>query len=311
MTGINRNKEEKMRISTPFLPIPMGAVYDPNLNNTEKVLLADIFYFRNGPYFKSNKIISRILGLKTDRSVQIVISGLIKKGIIKKHVITKNGEFYRRYLKISESYYQYLYSFDAEKAVYDDLAITNQEDGGENELGTPTKSVSEGGEINFTTPRSKFRHRRIIEKNNLEEEYENIYISHPQTFDKVAETKESNIEEPTHSITKVEKRKSTVLPIPTLEEVEEWALNKGSTKETALSFFRYWEALDWKDRRGVKLKNWHRNFATWLVNEAKFDERQGTRRGTVNGIPHAPGLESFNKTDEEILRDLHNFGKYK
>lgn len=81
------------------------------------------------------------------------------------------------------------------------------------------------------------------------------------SIDKISEGKSS--------IDDVKKGKKTkVFVPPTIEEVVEYAKNKGH-EELAQRFFDYFNDGDWIDSQGNKVRNWKQKFLTWCAREEK------------------------------------------
>lgn len=55
---------------------------------------------------------------------------------------------------------------------------------------------------------------------------------------------------------------------PTYEEVLEYAKSRGR-EDLAKAFFDYYDVGDWKDKDGVKVKNWKQKFVSWENRNAK------------------------------------------
>ena len=77
--------------------------------------------------------------------------------------------------------------------------------------------------------------------------------------------------------------KNNIYSKPTLEEIENYVKEK-QLKVNAKSFFDYFEAGDWKDSKGNKVKSWKQKLLTWeKFNNAKEDkQRLSTERKGIN-----------------------------
>ena len=77
--------------------------------------------------------------------------------------------------------------------------------------------------------------------------------------------------------------KNNIYSKPTLEEIENYVKEK-QLKVNAKSFFEYFEAGDWKDSKGNKVKSWKQKILTWeKFNNAKEDkQRPSTERKGIN-----------------------------
>ena len=81
----------------------------------------------------------------------------------------------------------------------------------------------------------------------------------------------------------IEKEKKERFKKPTLEEIEKYVKEK-QLKVNAKSFFDYFEAGDWKDSKGNKVKSWKQKLLTWeKFNNFKEDkQRPSTERKGIN-----------------------------
>lgn len=88
--------------------------------------------------------------------------------------------------------------------------------------------------------------------------------------------KENNIKEKAHRTTK------EFVP-PTFEEVLEYAKSR-KREDLARTFFDYFEAGDWIDSKGVKVRSWKQKFITWENNNPinKGGNNAGAKQG-ANG----------------------------
>lgn len=57
---------------------------------------------------------------------------------------------------------------------------------------------------------------------------------------------------------------------PTLSEVEDYFLEKGSTTEQAKKAFDYYEVADWHDAKGKPVKNWKQKMLSVWINNSNF-----------------------------------------
>lgn len=58
---------------------------------------------------------------------------------------------------------------------------------------------------------------------------------------------------------------------PTLSEVEDYFLEKGSTIEAARKAFEYYDIADWKDSKGKPVKNWKQKMLAVWINNSNFN----------------------------------------
>ena len=69
---------------------------------------------------------------------------------------------------------------------------------------------------------------------------------------------------------KKKKVKDNILPIPSIEEVEEYIKSKGYDID-ARAFWAYYDAREWM-KDGKPIKNWHLQVATWVNNSNRYDK---------------------------------------
>ena len=102
---------------------------------------------------------------------------------------------------------------------------------------------------------------------------------------------EENIEDNKEKINKKEKKpraKKEFVP-PAYEEVLEYAKSRGR-EDLARKFFDYFDAGEWIDSKGNKVRNWKQKFITWESNNEK-GANNGEFRGSVNGTNQAEQTE--------------------
>lgn len=58
---------------------------------------------------------------------------------------------------------------------------------------------------------------------------------------------------------------------PTLSEVEDYFLEKGSTIEQAKKAFEYYEVANWHDAKGKPVKNWKQKMLSVWINNSNFN----------------------------------------
>ena len=58
---------------------------------------------------------------------------------------------------------------------------------------------------------------------------------------------------------------------PTLSEVEDYFLEKGSTIEKAKQAFEYYEVANWHDSKGKQVKNWKQKMLSVWINNSNFN----------------------------------------
>ena len=70
---------------------------------------------------------------------------------------------------------------------------------------------------------------------------------------------------------------------PTLEEVQAYCTERKNNVD-AKKFFEYYDAADWYDSKGVKMKSWKQKVITW--EGSRKDNQKTTDKGEVkNGLP--------------------------
>jgi hypothetical protein len=58
---------------------------------------------------------------------------------------------------------------------------------------------------------------------------------------------------------------------PSISEVEDYFLEKGSTIEAAKKAFEYYDVADWKDSKGKPVKNWKQKMLAVWINNSNFN----------------------------------------
>jgi hypothetical protein len=66
-------------------------------------------------------------------------------------------------------------------------------------------------------------------------------------------------------------QKTNSVQKPTLSEVEDYFLEKGSTVEAAKQAFEYYDVADWQDSKGKPVKNWKQKMLAVWINNRNFN----------------------------------------
>jgi len=66
-------------------------------------------------------------------------------------------------------------------------------------------------------------------------------------------------------------QKTNSIQKPTLSEVEDYFLEKGSTVEAAKQAFEYYDVADWQDSKGKPVKNWKQKMLAVWINNRNFN----------------------------------------
>lgn len=83
-----------------------------------------------------------------------------------------------------------------------------------------------------------------------------------------------------NSITKPKKK--YVFTPPTLDEVKVYFKEKGYSEDSAIRAFNYYEAGDWSDGRGTKVKSWKQKMiGVWFKPENKIKEESYRKQETT------------------------------
>lgn len=77
---------------------------------------------------------------------------------------------------------------------------------------------------------------------------------------------------------------------PTFEEIEEYAISRGY-QNLAKKFFEYYTTGDWRDSKGIKIKNWKQKFITW----------EGDRTQTKKPEPKNSTMRAYSKNELQGL----------
>ena len=121
---------------------------------------------------------------------------------------------------------------------------------------------------NFDTTRDCKFDTTDVEKEKRSKKEKDIYI-----YSNVIEEEKKN-KEKTH-------RKSKEFTPPTYEQVLEYAKSR-NREDLARKFFDYFDAGDWIDSKGTKVRSWKQKFITWESNNEK-GEANGEHGGSSNG----------------------------
>lgn len=124
---------------------------------------------------------------------------------------------------------------------------------------------------------------QIISSNHMIVTSKNHMISHMENENEIVN------EDNNENIKKVIKRVKKPFIPPTFEEVLSYAMEK-NREDLAQNFFDYFDAGDWVDSKGQKVRNWKQKFLTWANNtpitakpktetERFFEELQRYREG--------------------------------
>ena len=136
----------------------------------------------------------------------------------------------------------------------------------------------------YSESRSNNRKKKKSEDMNADvRNTSKTYVSH-------MENENENINEDININVKkvIKKNKKTFIP-PTFEEVLAYSIEK-NREDLAQNFFDYFDAGDWVDSKGQKVRNWKQKFLTWANNtpitakpktetERFFEELQRFREG--------------------------------
>lgn len=74
-----------------------------------------------------------------------------------------------------------------------------------------------------------------------------------------------------HITTKSRTKKTTTFQAPTIDEVSDYFTKEGYEADLATTFFKYYDAADWKDKKGEPVKNWKQKaISVWFKPERKI-----------------------------------------
>lgn len=73
--------------------------------------------------------------------------------------------------------------------------------------------------------------------------------------------------------------KERVIGTPTLENVLQYAENMMIDVEMAKKFFYHYDAVEWIDGNGSKIKNWQSKLQSWFLNDGIKDADKKTNKG--------------------------------
>jgi hypothetical protein len=142
-----------------------------------------------------------------------------------------------------------------------------------------------------TEKRRRYSESRSNNRKKKKNEDMNADVSNTsKTYVSHMENENENINEDRNINVKkvIKKTKKTFIP-PTFEEVLAYAIEK-NREDLAQNFFDYFDAGDWVDSKGQKVRSWKQKFLTWANNtpitakpktetERFFEELQRYREG--------------------------------
>lgn len=156
---------------------------------------------------------------------------------------------------------------------------------------------------------------KLIQKNYVRYEYEyepgtreikerHLYIGIEQPFHTYRTDVLGGIEQPFHVNNINEHNKEIlskdstkkVFQKPTLDDVKAYCQERNSPVNPD-TFYDYYEAGDWKDSQGNKVKNWKQKLITW--------EKKNYQKSTPPTFTLGRKEKKLSAEDEEILRRLH------
>ena len=99
---------------------------------------------------------------------------------------------------------------------------------------------------------------------------------------------------------KGKKKKDIIIPIPTIEEVEEYIKTKGYDID-ARAFWAYYDAREWL-KNGEPIKNWHLQVATWVNNSNRYNNQDNgiSKRTRANQRGESPITDWQNVTEDDM-----------
>lgn len=135
---------------------------------------------------------------------------------------------------------------------------------------TILKNLKKSGEIN-TIPNTKLTHVTICNYDSYQGS--DNKVNTPPNTELTRSQHDANTELTTNKKEKEEiKKKRTIKKFqpPTVEEVIKYFFEKGYTAEHARKAFDYYDAADWHDAKGNKVKNWKQKMiSVWMKEEGK------------------------------------------
>lgn len=114
-------------------------------------------------------------------------------------------------------------------------------------------------------------------KNNIYDIFENPILENSITENPITENPLT--EKPTQLNTNILNTKNNIYSRfvkPTLAEIQEYCIKRNNNVD-AKKFFDYYEASDWEDAKGNKVKNWKQKVITWEGRTQKEEPKQQVR----------------------------------
>ncbi len=88
-----------------------------------------------------------------------------------------------------------------------------------------------------------------------------------------------NVNDNVNVINKKSKPKKNIFLPPTLLDVENYFIENGFSKESAIKAFNFYNIADWHDTKGNKVKNWKQKMqGVWFKEENKEKEKSSVKK---------------------------------
>jgi hypothetical protein len=82
-----------------------------------------------------------------------------------------------------------------------------------------------------------------------------------------------NFKDNKNSNKNINKNNNRIQVPPTLNEVIDFFIEKGSTEENAKNAFEYYQLADWHDSKGSRVKNWKQKMSGVWINNNNFNNK--------------------------------------
>ena len=267
-----------------YAVIPANIRYDKDLKPMAKLLYGEISALtqKDGKCWATNKYFAELYGL-TKETISRLISSLVKKHYITIEIVYKEGidEIDKRYIqicqegideKINRGIDEKVKENNTSNKQYKANNISNEFDIYNNYTENISCECVSKSTHTLCKRRSSFN---INGKNYCNQHARNILGNY---FDKLFESNKDTSK-------------------PTLEEIQEY-INEKQLDVDAQRFFDYFEATNWVDSKGNRVKSWKGKLLTWSSYGNKNNQGKSPPQRQATSNPFLEVLLKGEKDDE-------------
>lgn len=104
---------------------------------------------------------------------------------------------------------------------------------------------------------------------------------------------------------KSEEKENNKFQKPTLEEIEEYCKSRNSSVDPK-TFYEYFDAGNWIDSKGNKVKNWKQKIITWEKQENSFNNKKAIQKPVPNWFDRDIVADPLNIDDDDEIKSFVN-----